>query len=166
MDISKWSIDDVMKLPDYAFGERWPVSVNIRSGGAGSWFALSPAALPATMVVWELSIFFADGATDPDVVRIFLADVLPASTPAALACEALIPGLGIPEAGPGTIYYAWYGDFVHWSMKKIVRANGRKLGLSYVSAAPGNFRVMVVAVISSVPKELPEWLVSHLAISR
>jgi len=166
MDISKWVLDDVMRLPDYAFGERWPVSVHIQSGGAGTWFALSPAAMPDIMVVWELSIYFADGATYPDAVRVFLAEQLPASTPAALECEALVPGLGIPEAGPGTIEYAWYGQFVHWPMKKIVRPGGRKLGACYFTGAPVNNRVMVVAVISSVPKEIPDWLAYHLDISR
>jgi len=166
MDISKWAIEDVMRLPDYAFGERWPVSVHVRNSVAGTFFALSPAALPTIMVVWELSIYFPDGEAYPDAIRIFLADVVPASTPEVLACEALITGLGEPEAGPGTIEHPAYGAYIRYSMKKIVRPGGRKLGVSFFMGVGPNYRVMVVAVISSVPKEIPDWLAYHLGISR
>ncbi|GAJ03313.1 unnamed protein product, partial [marine sediment metagenome] len=56
MDVSKWSIDRIMQLPDWCFGKRWWVGTYIGPAADEVNYFLIPESVPDVFVLWDVLI--------------------------------------------------------------------------------------------------------------
>lgn len=158
MDIRNWPIDRIMQLPDSCFGRRFSVCVNVDTTGSAVAWDISEIAFPEMCVLWEVAISANNYNFAPqlDNVRIALGDQLPTAAAMMNALEPLTPGLGAQGPEPRNIG-AILGSFI-FHMRIPISAQGRRLVLEVTPSAEQDVKVSVVCQVSSIPKEVPDWL--------
>lgn len=160
MDVRNWSMDQIMQLPDSCFGTRFLVSANaISDAGEAAW-DISELGFPETVVIWEFSIFSPAYAPGDHVCRIALGDQLPATTAAMGALEPLLPGFGAQGAGPRNVRILSNTPVRFNKLRVPIRAGGRRLIVEIDPAAEVALNVEVMLVVSSIPTEVPDCLLS------
>lgn len=160
MNIRDWPIDRIMQLPDNCFGTRFLVSCTADGGDENHGWDISEIALPERCVVWEMQWFFDTIRYQVDFFRIVLGDILPASAAEVDALEPLFPGLGIQGASPRLITCLGYAENGIKTLRFPVMSKGRRLIIEVRRDAVGGGRMTVVIVVSSIPTEVPDCLVS------
>lgn len=160
MNIRDWPLGSIIQLPDCCFGRRFPVSSNIFLPGPGTAWDISEVAFPETCVIWELLITAGKGIESAGQIRIALGSQLPLNAGMFDVLEPLFPGLGLQMPEPRLIYVA-PGELVHLTQLRMpVATAGRKMVVQ-CTAGPGQITSLIVAiVVSSVPREVPDWLIS------
>ncbi len=166
MDISSWPLGKIMQLPDCCFGQRWPVSATQNTLGIAIRYGISMQALPEQCVIWEL-VYQITGTTD--AIAYFdlrLSDVAPPDNFSWMAMERLIPGIGqITPEGENTPVAKSGGNY-RLTMKKPVQTSGQRIcgRFEFIVATPAIATATVI--VSSVPKEVPDCVVSDILSGR
>ncbi len=151
-----------MQLPDCAFGRRWPVSCSaVGTVGVPTW-DIAEIAFPERIVLWELNICACGAPGIDETIRLALGDQLPTSVVMVDALEPLIPGLGLQGADPRVILCVTYGSQDARHLRLPIHTAGRRLILELVADFPAAKGICVIATVSSVPREVPDWLVSGI----
>lgn len=167
MDVRKWPINRIMQLPDCCFGTRFGVFCRVRSADATPTWDISEISLPDQCVIWEVGGWMSRLEYTFDTFRLALGDHLPTTLPEMNEMEPLLHGLGAEGAEPRVLDAPYEGAFVIPNLKLLVAAQGRKLIVEGTSIAGQFGLIQVYIVVSSIPKEVPDWLVSgqgsHLA---
>lgn len=159
MDISDWGMADVMQLPDCAFGQIWPVAVTIYKSTTGQTYHISETAFPDECVVWELSVHIAQATTGFLRFELALGDQVPANDAEFAVMENFMPELhNVQAGGDRYLYTSHYMGQSVWTMRRFVRAQGRRLVCRANNYIGGAGWPVVAVMISSVPKELPRWM--------
>lgn len=163
MDIRDWPLNRIMQLPDCCFGRRWPVILECFRSAVGHDWDISEIAIPDLAVLWRVSLTGHLGVWDSGYFRLALGDKLPTAVVEMNALEPVISGLGVQGAEPRQIHLTTYdGQFV-MEFKQLVHAQGRRPILELFNLAEGASAVRVELVFSSIPTEVPDWLISdHL----
>ena len=160
MDISKWPIDKIMQLPDHCFGRKFVVSCAIRVVPEATVWDISEIALPNVFVLWQLQIYPYGFTTADSRLRIALGDKLPTSETTMNGYIPLISDLGMGGTKPRRIYlFQRTGTFILF-MRMPISAQGKRLVIEGHAEADANANVSVQIVVSAIPKEIPEWLLS------
>lgn len=162
MDIRNWPLDKIMQLPDNAFGRKFMVAVEAQVPAGGTAFDIAEIAMPEQFVLWELSIYVVRISTFTEYVRIGLAQRLPASLAEFMLLDPLLHGLGIQGPPPRQIMLQGFQTIQTITVRMPFEAQSRKLALMCFAAETNHIWVRVVAVVSSIPKEVPDWIVSGL----
>ncbi|MBA7469582.1 hypothetical protein ES707_04864 [subsurface metagenome] len=160
MDIRSWPLDKIMQLPDCCFGRRWPVGVYAAEGGIGQYYDISEAGLGDRCVVWQVT--YAGGGNWEGVSSIALAlgDVLPAGIAEFDALQPLFSDLGKRGAVRRAVDIGSGGVVITLQMRLPVHAQGRRIvALIEITAAEAT-GPQAILVVSSIPTEVPEWLIS------
>lgn len=160
MDISNWPLGKIMLLPDHAFGRRFIVSAEVRATGDETVWDISEIAFPEVCVLWQLVIRPYQCVSLAGGIRIALGDQLPTSTAMMDALEPLVPGLGIQGAEPRLISVAMMAGWLNIGMRFPIHVGGRRLVLEGSCADQKTTWASVHVLVSSVPKEVPDWMVS------
>lgn len=166
MDISNWPLGRIMQLPDCCFGQRWPVGCSGNTLGISITFGVSMQALPERCVIWEVVYQVTGVAKQICYFDLRLSDVVPPDTFSWIAMERLIPGIGqITGEGENMPVDSGAACF-RLTMKKPVQTGGqRMLGRFEFTTATPSIAVATV-VVSSIPKEIPDCLVSDILRSQ
>ena len=160
MDIRHWGLNRIMQLPDHCFGRRFLVSSNMNVLAAQRVWDISEVALPDVCVIWELVIMVAGTFGTFLWVQIALGDQLPAAVATFDALDPLFMGLGEQGAEPRTIRVE-ADNVLHLDRLRMpVAAQGRRLVVEMTTDDGITASGMVAIVVSGVPKEVPDWLVS------
>lgn len=166
MDIRDWPLDRIMQLPDCCLSRRFLISCYVTRSSAGTDWDISEIALPEKFVLWEINLNVQTDVSKLVLSRIALGDQLPAAAATVDALEPLIYGFGATGAEPRTI--GTYGPaalrFV--GLRQPISAMGRRLVLEVSVGADTTAYVYLGIVISSIPKEVPDWLISGQGRSR
>lgn len=160
MDIRNWPMNQIMQLPDHCFGRRWPIGVNAYSSATTEGWDISEVALPEQCVIWELSGWIGYSLQQIETFRLALGDQLPTTTAEMDRLEPLFNGLGRTEAGPRRIEAGRLTTFFIMNLRMPVMSSGRRLVLEVVSSGTGVGRLQVAVVVSSIPREVPDCLLS------
>ena len=158
MDISTWSFDRIMQLPDYMFGRRWPVTCTVALDLVQPNWGISNFPLPERFVIWGVYFVAPIAFTDSVSVDLRLGDVLPTTTPQFRTYETIFPGFDHYSEGLGYWVLGMLSGFELFGLRQPVQSMGRRLVVEadrVVGTAAG---VTVVLVISSIPRSVPEWL--------
>lgn len=163
MDISKWPIDKVMQLPDWCFGRRWVVSAaRIASGAVTNW-DMSELTFPNRGVIWQVDMHPVLCGYFTCYYRLALGFQLPTTTGQMDLLSPLLNGLGDQGNEPRKIRaYSNCGQY-NLQMRNPVDFQGKRLILEVTSVADKQILVNVGVVVSTIPKEIPDWLSSGLA---
>jgi len=159
MNIRNWPMDKIMQLPDCCFGRRWPIIFS----GHGSvpnvtMYFISEMALPEKCVLWELSTAVRGNFTAglPEVAyAIRLGDQLPATAAEFVAMEDLLPSCDEIDATARI----FRDRLVLRRLRMPIASAGRRLVLRVFSDTLDTWWSMGF-VFSSVPTEVPDWLLN------
>ena len=162
MDISNWGEGRLLQLPDFCFGRRYLVSATIETSGNPFSFAISEMGLPETGVLWELLIRAWTTTNTAGYVQMAYGDVLPVSAAVFDVLEPLMAGLGLSEAEPRRIPIRGELDLHLRTLRQLIRPGGKRLCIGGNAGPAGEGAITVGLVVSSFPKDIPEWLSSVL----
>lgn len=160
MRIDNWGLGQMMQLPDHCFGRRFLISCSVEGGDAAAEWDISEVGFPERSVIWEVRIFSVLAGANVDSVRLALGDQLPTVTAEMDGLEPFIQGLGAQGPGPRAINVSLDGRMEWDRLRFPIATAGRKLILEVTGVAGQTPRVSCGVVVSSVPKEVPEWLFS------
>lgn len=160
MDIRNWAMDQIMQLPDHAFGRRFIVSAEVRATGEQTAWDISEVAFPERCVLWQLVIRPYQCVSLAEGIRIALGDQLPTAAAMMDRLEPLVAGLGMQGAEPRLISLAMMAGWLNIGMRFPLHAGGRRLVLEATCADQKTTWASVHVLVSSVPKEVPDWMVS------
>ena len=147
-----------MQLPDWCFGKRWPIMVSGSVGSGVTQFSLSGQTLPDKWVLWELDLTIWPSA-DVYTGRLFHTSIAMGEHIATTevefnAFESIVPGASYISAGRKTLL----GPFCARNIKQNFIGNGRKICTRVRNVAGITTIYSVNLTISSIPKEVPDWL--------
>lgn len=158
MDTSQWGDGQLMQLPDWCFGRRWPITggATITAGLYG--WVLHPSRLPERMVVWSAfaCVRLASWATVS--VGFKLSDTLAVDLPTFQAQESIFKELYGPHIGESELITGGIGTISRINMRHLVRTTSRRLSIGFYNPLGTNANVQAGIVISSVPRSVPDWL--------
>ena len=160
MDIRNWSLDQIMQLPDSVFGNRFLVSVQSHIGAAGTVWDISEIPFPERFVIWELHVSVSRVGVENVWCRIAFGDQLPTTTAQMDGLEPVFNGLGMQGAGPRQIFVTSLTPIILTRLKIPKQATGRRLVSEFGGTGPGAGYCTVSMVVSSIPREIPDCLIS------
>lgn len=160
MDIRDWGMDRIMQLPDWCFGRKWLVSVQATGSAIEVVFDISEYALPERCVIWQLQYGVGGEQTARGFISLALADFLPASDAAFDASEILLRDYGVTIAGRKIIPVSANGGVARIDLRMPIASAGRRLVGRLAETATATYYLWTTIVVSSVPTEVPDWLVS------
>jgi hypothetical protein len=166
MDVSRWSLDKIMQLPDWCFGRRWWIGEYIGTTEDEMTLFTIKDRLPDKFVLWSmlvqgtdwtagtginLTVKLADRGVDDD--SFWNADRLFHQ----IGSEGLTYEFFLTLKG---MFYLPYIRSVHESK------NNRICGAFKIRAETATCENQIAFLISSIPREVPNWIVSGLAGGR
>lgn len=160
MNIQNWGLGQIMQLPDYLFGRRFLVSCSLDMKKAMMEWDISEVALPEMCVIWELYITGLHIYSTGIELRIALGDQLPTAVAEMDRLEPLFMGFGFQGPDPRVLNVHERARIALTRLRMPVAANGRRLVIEGVTSETDNGTIFVGIVVSGVPKEIPDWLVS------
>lgn len=166
MDISKWPLDRIMQLPDWCFGRQWWIGTYVgTTGGAESYFFIEDLP-PDIFVLWDVMIHTKGRVAATGVnVSLRLCRQVPTAAnmrpmtrllrqfanPAQFY-DLYLPPMAISHLGP---------------MRVVVEAQNNGVGgVLKIVEETGTCENGVGLLVSAIPREVPDWVVSGMAGSR
>ena len=163
MDVSRWPLEKIMELPDWCFGKKWWVGVSIGTALAESVPFIIDESVPDVFVLWDILLMSAaaTGQTRTDMT-IRLCREAP-TTANVLTFRKLLKGLA-----KNLDYYEIQlpADVaVHIGpMRNLVEARNDRIGGIFKRiGATETQQAELGFLISGIPREVPDWVVSGLA---
>lgn len=163
MDVRRWPLDKIMQVPDWCFGRRWWIGTYIGTAAAAVTYFTIEDRVPDRFVVWSLIY---NGSKWTAVTGIELALRL-AGKAADVDGFWKSPRLFQQIAQENRAY-----EFFHCAKTGLYLQNMRTVhearGLRVCGAVKhidetATCENMCALLISAVPKEVPDWVVSGLA---
>ncbi|MBA7612282.1 hypothetical protein ES703_19518 [subsurface metagenome] len=160
MNISQWSMNKILQLPDSCFGSRWPIGLSVVGHAVAPKFDIAEMALPERCVVWELAALYHVATLAMAEFELRLGDVLPASWAEFQGHELLFKGIRYLATATSLIYVTSMTS-VNWqNFKMPVRASGRRVILGVNAGVATAGIVQAALTVSSVPTEVLDCLLS------
>lgn len=165
MDIRSWPLDRIMQLPDHCFGRRWPVGVGFYTGAGISFFDISEAALPERCVIWGLAFAAELPSTGDHCTFSFsLGDILPTTLAEFNAFDVLFRDFGYTVTLRRAFTISYGNGFVWVPLRYNLESGGKRL-VTYIVRSTPSVLPWAAIVVSSVPTEVPDWMISGPARS-
>ena len=117
-------------------------------------------------MLWQLNIHCWSSGSADNRIRLAIGDQQPTSEAQMSLLQPLINGLGSQGSGPRRIKLLGSGVNMRVDMRTVIASRGRGLILEVYSVAEQIIGVHVITVVSSIPKEVPDWLISGRAGGR
>jgi len=160
MDIRNWGLDELMMLPDHCFGSRWPIMLRLEGAAVADVFAISTMALPERCIIWEVRTIVLGTFGVFDTVGLRLGDNLPGSLAEFYEMDLLLRGLP-GRVGTGSELCVTSMAPLRMNMLKYpLKSAGRRLVVGMRAGVMAGKVVCVNVVVSSVPREVPDCLLS------
>jgi len=163
MDVRDWGMAKLMQLPDWCFGERWPIITcnTVAVGQTEQWIVEKP--VPDRIVLWSVRVFGSQGDIATSWIKFALGDHEPANDAEFDAFERLFKGDFDRSIQEGAFPVVKYAD-ISMTMRKPLEMNGRRFAIQ-MSNNHGSVSSFLAYVfeVSSVPSEVPDWLISDQA---
>lgn len=158
MDISKWSLDKIMQLPDWCFGRRWWIGEYLGSTTGVVDYRIGEENLPDKFVVWGILISCRSPAClEAMRVTVRLGTVLPVHVDDLIPMDRIYKGISVSK-----ITYEFFPDSngVKWidAGRIVHESKGRKLVIVANGDQVIQYEMTVGMLLSSVPREVPNWL--------
>lgn len=161
MNISRWSISQIMELPDHLFGQRFPISCCVNTQlTTGAW-DIAEVAFPEHFVLWEILLWRTIQASQAYYWRLALGDQVPTVVAMMDGLEPLLPGIGVAGPEPRLVGFAHEGTLRINMLRKPYSAMGRRLVLEVRAAPAQTVEGCATAVVSYMPKEIPDWYLTR-----
>lgn len=159
MDVSSWTIDQRMRLPDWCFGNRTVIGVYNKNDVIATFnWEISEIALPDPVCIWEFGFMGMMKTGYEGYWRVGLADLVPTTEAQMNAATELLPYFGMPHAGPNIVgMHSETHMFGQMKLRKGMATGGKKL-VTENRCIAGTSRIMLWIVISELPTSMAGWL--------
>ena len=162
MDVSRWPLHKIMMLPDWCFGRRWWVGSYAGNTSGQVYYFCSEENLPDWFVVWGFLLSFKENAALSAIrATIRLARNTAEITANAMTMERLCKGISAH-----TILYEFYvpQNGLIWinGIRTIHESKDRRIAFATNGDQVIAYEGTVGVLISGVPREVPDWVVSGL----
>lgn len=159
MDVSGWTIDQKMRLPDWCFGNRQVIAAYANTPEiATCYWGISEIALPDPVCIWSLGWWLGKAASAYYDFRFGLRDTVPTSIAEMDTAVEILPYLGSPHAGPNTLRVEYIETAVSQiDLKKGMVTGGKKLVVEIKSSVQW-VACNVFLVCSELPTDMASWL--------
>jgi hypothetical protein len=164
VSLADLGVEDVSQLPDWVFGDRDVIHLEILLGGSGSGALISNVAFPGRIMLWRLFFRHTYTSGAGDYVRIGLASGVPASEAEMLECRPLLTQFGEAGAGLDRVVFGAFMQPWGYDLREVVSTDRLKLVVWYYSAGGANAGLGVGVVYSRVPDRIPVWIARHLGL--
>ena len=158
MEVSIWTLDARMRLPDHFFGSRQLIGVYVANTVPATFtYGISDIPLPDPVCIWQMQILVPETVADHGNYRAGLAAVIPANHAQMDAAQEIYPYYGVPHAGPiliQRIAYGWTNIAVDF--RKGLVTSGKYLVVENEGIL-GTSRIIFSLLVSTVPKKIPAW---------
>lgn len=160
MDIRNWPVDRIMQLPDCCFGQRTEHIFSYDSMGGLPRILFGRCALPDVCVIWELYCnnwhrIRADLYEGVDI-DIRLGDFLPIGTAQFNTLEPVFKCRTVDPQSEDS-----FQGRVHLTrLRKVIFPQGRRFVTMFDDVTDCSQTQIVALVVSSIPTEVPDWLIS------
>ncbi len=163
MDIRKWSLHKIMALPDWCFGVKWWVGTYIGTAADAVTYFLIEESVPDKFVLWDVLISSTGGTAGSSCnVTLRLCRQVPTSgtlknyrrlltnmSTRQMSYDIHLPPIATTHLGP---------------MKNLIEAENDRIGGALkIPSETATCENSVACLISAIPKEVPDWVVSGLA---
>lgn len=163
MDVSGWTVDELMRLPDWCFGNRELYGCRVANNvpNTGKWF-ISTIALPDPACIWSGGIFISENDHQFSHVRWGLRSAVPTSEAEMNSCINFLPEFGNPAYAPPRILLpAVEGFNIQLQIRKGVVTGGTKFVCEGFLHAAGTMLTLTMYIVASgMPTSMASWL-SH-----
>lgn len=160
MNIANWSLNRIMQLPDFCFGRRWPISIFGSERGINIAYDIAECALPEKTVIWELHVRGSGTEGIFYYAGLRLGDKLPTTAAEFNALELLFPCLDDYRIGRSGVKLQKGLELHLTQLRYPVLSAGRRFVGSFETTFESYQEVHVAFIVSSVPTEVPDWLIS------
>lgn len=160
MDISKWTPDEILCLPDFVFGRKFPVFCTVIANSTFWQADISERGFPDPCVLWQVSFLVSRQSGNTIWFRLGMSESLPASEEEFMTLQPFLHGLGETGPEPRKIITYMYGAAWCLDLKTFMRTSGRRLCACAAASVAGYVFLHVAAIVSCVPKEVPDWVFS------
>lgn len=160
MDISKWPVDHILQLPDNLLSRRYLVSCSLWVPADTTAWDISELALPDRCVVHEVVIVGFGVINKITTLGLALGDELPITDAQFDALEPFFMGLGLQGPEPRSLTIGALNTVHFDRLKMYVPAQGRRLVLEQTCESGQEMGVSVGIVVSGLPREIPDCLLS------
>ena len=163
MDISNWPDYRIMMLPDWCFGRRWCVGSYAGNTQGKVYYYCTEESLPDRFVVWGILLAFREPLGDRAIrATVRLARDTAEVTADAWGCERVCKGISSHK-----ILYEFFTEQngTAWvkNLRLIVHSKGRKIAFVTNGDQVNPYTGTVSVLISGIPRQVPDWVVSGLA---
>lgn len=160
MDIRNWPMSRVMQLPDWCFGRRWPVGVRAAIPGAGAVFDMSDVQLPDRFVIWEVVAIQRYAAGSSVEVTLATGLQVPANDAAFDELPLLFPQINSVTGRLGALDLVYLTSSIYVKVKVPIVGQGSHIVGRFIRTVGTGIGIQVSVIISSIPREVPDWLIS------
>jgi len=159
MNISDWPIGRIMQLPDWCFGRRYWVGTTVETSSAGNRYFIVEERLPKRFVIWKVLMGVPAQATAANFhLGLRLGNELPVAA-TFLGLRKLMTGIAL-ETDLFDFHWQRYTALDVSGMKNLVESQGgRIVGVLQLAAETTDIVSNISILISSLPTEVPDWLV-------
>jgi len=162
MDISEWPIEHKLMLPEWCYGQKFPVSVAWQAAAWGTDVKdISEDSYPAECLLWEIIICTQRVTTTDCYIRLALGFQLPENEAGMMELEPLIRGFGVTGPEPRKITTQNNNYIERFRLRRYLVTGGRRLIVYVRIPTTANVGIgHVITIVSSIPKKVPDWLLS------
>jgi len=165
MRIDNWPMERIMRLPDWCFGRKWAMGEALTVDPEATGFVISQDGLPEVCVIWEVWGQISAPTWGIGSVEFRIGNQLPANLAEFRQLEPLFGPVGEIGIVRSTFITGSMGDFRVLGIKQKVEAGGRNLVMRMEQRSTTAGIIQAGIVVSSIPKEVPDWLISAKAIN-
>lgn len=160
IDITSWGVGKIAQLPDHAFGQKWQVITQHRIAVETTVVWMAKQSIPDKIMLWGIT---ASGFRGPNIqngYKFAMADQEPADETAFNLGQRIFKGDLDSDTVEGLISTS---TSVEMEIKtRIILEPGGRRFTQYVrnGHATTESNITIQYLISSIPRSIPEWLVS------
>lgn len=159
MDVSGWTVDQRMRLPDWCFGNRQVIAAYASSPEIATFYwGISEIALPDPVCIWSLGWWLGKAESAFYDFRFGLRDTVPTNEAEMDTAIEILPYLGSAHAGPNYLRVEYLETaIVQINLKKGMVTGGKKLVVEFKSSIAWA-ALNVFLVCSALPTDMAGWL--------
>lgn len=160
MRIDNWPLDRIMRLPDWCFGRRWWVGTytGATNGVVSRWMVEEE--LPDRFVLWKIMLSSNSiGMTQAMRATIRLGDHAPIVGENINLWDRLLKGISITTM-VYELYYQPNSIICINGLRQLVEAGNRRMCYVVNGDQTNTYEGTIGCLISALPKEVPDWLIS------
>ena len=160
MNIENWPIGRIAQLPDWVFGRRWPIALGQNAINTATVWDITEAGLPDRTMIWEI-VLNSPGSVDAvAIVGLRIGEMIPATVAEFTGLQPLFNDV-VDHTGARSSMIMQPGSATALRMLRVpVELQGKKIIAQFTTASETDNAVQILMVISAVPKEVPDWILS------